>query len=68
MEHLPLWLRKNSKLHKKADLTSKYSLRDLVEQFRKVYTMDLDCQMILTEVPKKIGEIEKNLNLRLFPK
>jgi hypothetical protein len=24
--------------------------------------------MILTEVPKKIGEIEKKLNLKLFPK
>lgn len=53
---------------KKADLTSKYSPRDLIEQFRKVYIMDLDGQMILTEVPKKIGEMEKKLNLKLFPK
>jgi len=30
--------------------------------------MDLDSQMILTEVPKKIGEIEKKLNLELFHK
>ena len=53
---------------KKADLTSKYSPRDLIEQFRKVYIMDLDGQMILTEVPKKIEEMEKKLNLNLFPK
>ena len=53
---------------RKADLTSKYSPRDLIEQFRKVYMLDLDCQMILTEVPKKIGELEKKLNLKLFPK
>ena len=53
---------------KKADLTSKYSSRDLIEQFRKVYIMDLDGQMILTEVPKKIEEMEKKLNLKLFPK
>ena len=53
---------------RKADLTSKYSPRDLIEQFRKVYMMDLDGQMILTEVPKKIGEMEKKLNLKLFPK
>ena len=53
---------------RKADLTSKYSPRDLIEQFRKVYVIDLDGQMILTEVPKKIGEIEKKLNLELFPK
>jgi len=53
---------------RKADLTSKYSPRDLIEQFRKVYMLDLDCQMILTEVPKKINEIEKKLNLDLFPK
>ena len=53
---------------RKADLTSKYSPRDLLEQFRKVYVVDLDGQMILTEVPKKIGEIEKKLNLELFPK
>ena len=52
----------------KADLTSKYSSRDLIEQFRKVYIMDLDGQMILTEVPKKIEEMEKKLNLKLFPK
>jgi transposase len=51
---------------RKADLTSKYSPRDLIEQFRKVYVIDLDGQMILTEVPKKIGEIEKKLNLELF--
>jgi len=53
---------------RKADLTSKYSPRDLIEQFRKVYMMDLDSQMILTEIPKKVGEIEKKLNLKLFPK
>jgi transposase len=53
---------------RKADLTSKYSPRDLIEQFRKVYMMDLDGQMILTEVPKKIDEMEKKLNLKLFPK
>jgi transposase len=53
---------------RKADLTSKYSPRDLIEQFRKVYIIDLDGQMILTEVPKKFGEIEKKLNLELFPK
>ena len=52
----------------KDDLASKYSPRDLIEQFRKVYMMDLDCQMILTEVSKKIGEIEKKLKLELFPK
>jgi hypothetical protein len=40
----------------------------IIEQFRKVYMLDLDCQMILTEVPEKIGEIEKKLNLKLFPK
>jgi len=53
---------------RKADLTSKYSPRDLIEQFRKVYVIDLDGQMISTEVPNKIGEIEKKLNLKLFPK
>jgi hypothetical protein len=53
---------------RKADLKSKYSPRDLIEQFRKVYMLDLDCQMILTEVSERIGEIEKKLNLKLFPK
>jgi hypothetical protein len=53
---------------RKADLTFKYSPRDLMEQFCKVYMLDLGCQMILTEVPEKIGEIEKKLNLTLFPK
>ena len=52
---------------RKADLTSKYSPRDLIEQFRKVYMVDLDGQMILTEVPKKIEVMEKKLNLNLFP-
>lgn len=53
---------------RKADLTSKYSPADLIEEFRKVYLMDLDGQMILTEVPKKISDMEKKLNLNLFPK
>ncbi|WP_197073931.1 hypothetical protein [Methanosarcina sp. WWM596] len=52
---------------RKADLTSKYSPRDLIEQFRKVYMMDLDGQMILTEVPKKIGEMEKKVKLEVIP-
>lgn len=52
----------------KADLTSKYSPGDLIERFRKVYMLDLDCQIILTEVPEKSDEIEKKLNLNLLPK
>lgn len=53
---------------RRADLIAKYSPRDLIEQFRKVYIMDLDGQMILTEIPKKINEIKTKLNLELFPK
>ena len=53
---------------RRADLIAKYSPMDLIEQFRKVYIMDLDGQMILTEIPKKINEIKTKLNLDLFPK
>ena len=33
-----------------------------------IIDVTIDGQMILTEVPKKIGEMEKKLNLKLFPK
>ncbi|WP_407354919.1 transposase [Methanolobus sp. WCC5] len=51
-----------------ASLTKKYSPRDLIEMFGKVYMIDIDGQMMLTEVPKKIEDLGKKLNLELFPK
>ncbi|WP_207205304.1 hypothetical protein, partial [Methanolobus psychrotolerans] len=51
-----------------ASLTKKYSPRDLIEMFGKVYMMDIDGQMMLTEVPKKVEDLGKKLNLGLFPK
>jgi len=51
---------------RKVDLTSKHSPRGLIEKFHKIYMLDLDCQIILKEVSKKIDEIEKKLNLNLF--
>jgi transposase len=52
---------------RKADLIEKYSPLDLLEYYCKVYKMDYDGQEILSEVPKKVRQLDKVLGLNLFP-
>jgi transposase len=52
---------------RKADLIEKYSPLDLLEYYCKVYKLDYDGQEILSEVPKKVRDLDKVLDLNLFP-
>ncbi len=53
---------------RKANLIDKVSPRDLVEQYSKVYKMSYDGRDIISEVPKKVHELDKALGLNVFPK
>jgi len=52
---------------KKADLNSKLSPIDVLFEFSKVYHYDLGGQEQITEVPRKVLDIEARLGLNIFP-
>jgi transposase len=52
---------------KKAELNSKLSPVDLLFEFGKVYHYDLGEQELISEVPKKVLELEVRLGLSIFP-
>lgn len=53
---------------RKADLIERYSPLDLLEYYCKVYKMDYDGREIISEVPKKVRDLDKVLDINLFPK
>ncbi len=55
-------------LIKRADLTTKYSPKDVLLLFSKVMKISNDGFEQITEVPKKVRELEKNLGVNIFPK
>jgi hypothetical protein len=52
---------------KKAELNNKYSPKDLLFEFGKVYHIFLGEQEVITEVPKKLLDLEAKLGLDVFP-
>jgi transposase len=52
---------------KKVGLTAEYSPKDLLLIFSKVMRISYDGFDQITEVPKKVRELEKKLQLNLFP-
>lgn len=52
---------------KRAGLTADYSPKDLLLMFSKVMRISYEGFDQITEVPKKVRELEKKLNLNLFP-
>ena len=54
-------------LIKKAGITSEYSPKDILLMFSKVMRISYEGFDQITEVPKKVRELEKKLNLQLFP-
>lgn len=52
---------------KKAELNSKLSPVDLLFEFGKVYHYDLSEQELISEVPKKVLDLEARLGLSIFP-
>lgn len=53
---------------RKAALIDKFSPLDLLEYYSKVYRMNFDGRDFISEVPKKVYELDKALNLNVFPK
>jgi transposase len=55
-------------LIKRADLTAKYSPKDVLLLFSKVMKISYEGFEQITEVPKKVRELEKKLGVNIFPK
>jgi len=53
---------------RRANLTSKYSPQDVLLLFSKVYRVHYENGNVITEVPKKVRDLEGKLGLDLFPK
>jgi len=51
-----------------AGLLNKVSPMDLLEEFSKVYMVRIGEKEIMSEVPKKVRELDEKLGLNLFPK
>ena len=51
-----------------AGLLDKLSPMDLIEEFSKVYMVELGGKEIISEVPKRVRELDEKLGLGLFPK
>ena len=51
-----------------AGLLNKVSPLDLLEEFSKVYMVRIGEKEIMSEVPKKVRELDEKLDLNLFPK
>jgi len=55
-------------LLKKAGLNSKMTPIDLLHKYGGVYHIDLKEENLITEVPKKVRELDEKLGLDIFPK
>jgi hypothetical protein len=53
---------------KKAGLTAEYSPRDVLLTFSKVMRVSYEGFDQITEVPKKVRNLEQKLGVQLFPK
>jgi transposase len=52
---------------KKADMNDKLSPADVLLKFRKVKSIDFGRKKVITEVPKKVRELDKTLKFNIFP-
>jgi hypothetical protein len=48
-------------------IVNKFSPTDILLKFRKVKNMDFDEKNIITEVTKKVRELDKALKFNIFP-
>ncbi|MBW6461788.1 MAG: transposase [DPANN group archaeon] len=56
------------KMLKTAKLNHKITPIDLLQKFGKVYNLKIEDKNIITEVPKKVKELDELLGLNIFPK
>jgi transposase len=54
-------------LIKKAGLDNKLSPIDLLEEYSKVYRVDCGDKVLLSEVPKKVQNLDRRLETNIFP-
>ena len=59
---------KLEQLLKKAELNRKLTPIDLLFKYGKVYHVDLGENSMISEVPKKVWDLEERLGLNIFPK
>jgi hypothetical protein len=52
---------------KKAEINDRFSPADILLKFRKVKNIDFGENNIVTEVPKKVRELDKTLIFNIFP-
>ena len=52
---------------KKAEINDKFSPNDILLKFSKVKNVDFIEKNIITEVPKKVRELDKALRFNIFP-
>jgi hypothetical protein len=52
---------------KKAKLSHKMSPTDLLLQYSKVYHIELGTGPVISEVPRKVRDLDKALGLNVFP-
>lgn len=52
---------------KKADINDKFSPTDVLFKYRKVKKIEFDEVGVITEVPKKVRDLDKVLQFNLFP-
>lgn len=53
---------------KKANLNAKYSPKDVLIKFSKIFEIITDAQPIFTEVPKQVRKISEAMNFQIIPK
>jgi hypothetical protein len=53
---------------KKAGLDDQYSPLDILLMYSKVYLLQLEEEKLVTDVPKKIEQLDKAIHLDIFPK
>ena len=51
-----------------AGILNRFSPMDLLEEFSKVYMVKIGEKEVMSEVPKKVRELDEKLGLKLFPK
>ena len=52
---------------KKADINNKFSPTDVLLKYRKVKKIEFEEVEVITEVPKKVRELDKVLQFNIFP-
>lgn len=66
---LSLYAHANLQVHiKKARLDDQYSPPDILLLFSKVYLLQLEEENIITDLPRKVEELDKTIHLDIFPK